>query len=269
MKSEGAIKWKLGIFILAGLVLLVFGLFFIGKQKNLFVPVFQLRSVFNNVSGLKPGNNVRFGGIVVGTVEGIQLITDTSVMVNMSIKDEVRKFIKKDANATIGTDGLVGDRVVLISPGTGNGQPVKDNDVLASRTPVETTQILEGLKTSADNAAEITRQLAEVAYKVNHGRGIIARLLGDSSMGNNLDATVVNLKKGSAGLNENMEAAKHNFLLRGYFRKKKKAEEKKKKELEEKKKESQESKQNETENSDKEQKGGDKAAKEGAEKAKG
>ena len=261
MKSEGGIKWKLGIFIVVGLVLLVFGLYYIGKQKNLFVSVFQLRSVFKNVSGLKQGNNVRFGGIVVGTVEGIQLLTDTSVLVNMNIKDEVRKFIKKDAIATIGSDGLVGDRVVLISPGIANREPVKDNDVLASRAPVETTQILEGLKTSADNAAQITQQLAEVAYKVNHGRGLISRLLGDTSMGNNLDATMVNLKKGSAGLNENMEAAKHNFLLRGYFRKKKKAEEKKKKEMEEKKKESQENRQTETDNSNKEEKSGDKAAK--------
>ena len=261
MKSEGGIKWKLGIFIVVGLVLLVFGLYYIGKQKNLFVSVFQLRSVFKNVSGLKQGNNVRFGGIVVGTVEGIQLLTDTSVLVNMNIKDEVRKFIKKDAIATIGSDGLVGDRVVLISPGIANREPVKDNDVLASRAPVETTQILEGLKTSADNAAQITQQLAEVAYKVNHGRGLISRLLGDTSIGNNLDATMVNLKKGSAGLNENMEAAKHNFLLRGYFRKKKKAEEKKKKEMEEKKKESQENRQTETDNSNKEEKGGDKTAK--------
>jgi len=261
MKSEGGIKWKLGVFIVVGLVLLVFGLYYIGKQKNLFVSVFQLRSVFKNVSGLKQGNNVRFGGIVVGTVEGIQLLTDTSVLVNMNIKDEVRKFIKKDAIATIGSDGLVGDRVVLISPGIANREPVKDNDVLASRAPVETTQILEGLKTSADNAAQITQQLAEVAYKVNHGRGLISRLLGDTSMGNNLDATMVNLKKGSAGLNENMEAAKHNFLLRGYFRKKKKAEEKKKKEMEEKKKESQENRQTETDNSNKEEKGGDKTAK--------
>jgi len=261
MKSEGGIKWKLGVFIVVGLVLLVFGLYYIGKQKNLFVSVFQLRSVFKNVSGLKQGNNVRFGGIVVGTVEGIQLLTDTSVLVNMNIKDEVRKFIKKDAIATIGSDGLVGDRVVLISPGIANREPVKDNDVLASRAPVETTQILEGLKTSADNAAQITQQLAEVAYKVNHGRGLISRLLGDTSMGNNLDATMVNLKKGSAGLNENMEAAKHNFLLRGYFRKKKKAEEKKKKEMEEKKKESQENRQTETDNSNKEEKSGDKAAK--------
>jgi phospholipid/cholesterol/gamma-HCH transport system substrate-binding protein len=233
MKSNGGLKWKLGIFIVAGMVLLVMGLYFIGKQKNLFVSVFQLKALFTNVSGLKVGNSVRFGGIAIGTVEGIQLISDTSVMVDMSIKTEIRKFIKQDATASIGSDGLVGDRVVLISPGIANRESVKDNEVLVSRSPVETEQILAGLKTSADNAAIITQQLAEVAYKVNHGRGIISRLLGDSSLGNNLNATIVNLKKGTAGLDENMEAAKHNFLFRGYFKKKKKEEDKKKKEAEE------------------------------------
>jgi phospholipid/cholesterol/gamma-HCH transport system substrate-binding protein len=258
MKSSGRLKWKLGLFIVVGLVLLVFGLYFIGKQKNLFVSVFPIRAVFNNVSGLKIGNNVRFGGIAVGTVDGIQLLNDTSVQVNMNIKSEVRKFIKQDASASIGSDGLVGDRVVLISPGSMNREPVKDNEILVSRAPVETEQIMAGLKTSADNAAIITQQLAEIANKVNHGHGIIARLLGDTSMGNNLHATMVNLKKGSAGLNENMEAAKHNFLLKGYFKKKKKEEDKKKKELEDqkqnaddKKKEDQEKKQSDKETSDK------------------
>jgi phospholipid/cholesterol/gamma-HCH transport system substrate-binding protein len=258
MKTSGRLKWKLGLFIVVGLVLLVFGLFFIGKQKNLFVSVFPIKAVFNNVSGLKVGNNVRFGGIGVGTVDGIQLLNDTSVQVNMNIKSEVRRFIKQDASASIGSDGLVGDRVVLISPGSMNREPVKDNEILVSRAPVETEQIMAGLKTSADNAAIITQQLAEIANKVNHGHGIIARLLGDTSMGNNLHATMVNLKKGSAGLNENMEAAKHNFLLKGYFKKKKKEEDKKKKELEDqkqnaddKKKEDQEKKPSGKETSDK------------------
>jgi phospholipid/cholesterol/gamma-HCH transport system substrate-binding protein len=242
MKSSGVMKWKLGLFIVAGLVLLVLGLFFVGKQKNLFVSVFPLKALFTNVSGLKIGSNVRFGGIAIGTVDGIQLLTDTSVLVNMNIKSEVRKFIKKNATAGIGSDGLVGDRVVLISPGTMNQEVVRDNEILVSRAPVEADQILAGLKTSADNAAIITQQLAEVAYRVNHGHGLIARLLRDSSLGNNLSATMVNLKNGSAGLNENMEAAKHNFLLKGYFKKKRKEEEKKKKELEEQKKEAEEKK---------------------------
>src|SRR3984893_1653325 len=157
MKANRGLKWKLGLFIVIGLVLLVLGLVFIAKQKNLFVSVFQLKAIFTNVSGLKVGNNVRFGGIAVGNVDGIQLVTDTSVLVSMNIKTEIRKFIKQDASASIGSDGLVGDRVVLITPGITGKDPVRDNEVLVTRAPVETEQILAGLKTSADNAAIITQ----------------------------------------------------------------------------------------------------------------
>jgi phospholipid/cholesterol/gamma-HCH transport system substrate-binding protein len=234
MKSSTALKMKLGVFIIFGLVVLVLGLFYVGKKKNLFDSAFHLRAQFNNVSGLTPGNNVRFGGINVGTVEDIVLVTDTSVIVNMRIKSKAQKFIHIDAVASIGSEGLMGDRVMIISPGVGTGRPVRENDVLISHAPVETDQILAGLKTSADNAALITQQLAEVAYKINHGHGVLSRLLADSTMGDNLHSTMVNLKKGSQGLSEDVEAAKHNFLLRGFFRKKKKREdeEKKKKESE-------------------------------------
>lgn len=234
MKSSTTLKWKLGLFIISGLVLLVLGLFYVGKHKNMFDSAFPLRALFNNVSGLKPGNNVRFGGINVGAVESIDLVTDTSVIVNMRIKSNVHKFIHSDAVASIGSEGLMGDRVIVISPGTGTGRAVKENGILASRAPVETDQILAGLKTSADNAAVITQQLAEVAYKINHGHGVLSRLLADSTMGDNLHSTMVNLKQGSKGLSEDVEAAKHNFLLRGFFRKKKKREEeeKKKKDME-------------------------------------
>lgn len=244
-KRDG-LKWKFGIFLITGLVLLVLGLFFVSKQKNLFVSVYTLKAIFKNVGGLKTGSSVRFGGISVGTVDDIRLMTDSAVLVNMSVQSAVRQFIKKDATVSIGSDGLMGDRVVMISPGVNSNVPAGQNDVLAAHSPVETEQILAQLKTSADNATLITQQLAEVAYKVNHGHGVISRLLGDSSLGNNLSATLVNLKKGSAGLDQNMEAAKHNFLLRGYFKKKKKEEDKKKKELEEKKMETEKKKTAET-----------------------
>ena len=94
---------------------------------------------------------------------------------------------------------------------------------------------IASLKASADNALIITTQLAQITYKINNGHGAVSRLLGDSSFANNFSKTMTNLKNSSEGLSENMEAAKHNFLLRGYFRKKKKQEEKKKKESEEKK----------------------------------
>jgi len=230
MKRPSNMGWKLGMFVILGISLVVATLFFLGKQKNLFGSVFHIRSVFANVSGLKIGSNVRLGGINVGTVDGIELITDTSVMVDMVIKGDIHKFIKQDASLSIGSEGLMGDKVLVIVPGTISSQPIAENVILVSNAPVETDQILSSLKTSADNAALITRNLAEISNKINNGHGVISKLIGDSSLSTNLNKTMVNLKKGSESLSENMEAAKHNFLLKGYFKKKKKEEDKKKKE---------------------------------------
>lgn len=242
MKKESGFKWKVGLFVIIGFVLFLGVLFFIGKQKNLFGTVFQVKSVFKNVSGLKVGANVRFGGITVGTVGDIQLLTDTSVKVVMVLQSNVRKFINRDASAGISSDGLMGDKVILISPGTGGQQEIADGGTLSSQQPVEIDAILSSLKISADHAAVITDELAKLAYRINHGNGAISKLIGDSTIGKNLSTTMKNLNKSTEGLNENMEAAKHNFLLRGYFKKKKREEEKKKKEEEKAQQESEDQK---------------------------
>jgi phospholipid/cholesterol/gamma-HCH transport system substrate-binding protein len=238
MKKESGLKWKLGLFAIVAFILLVSAVYFIGKQKNLFGTTFRIKSVFTNVSGLKVGNNVRFGGLNVGTVDDIQLVTDTSVIVELVVQKNIQHFIKRDANASIGSDGLMGDKVIVIAPGTFTEKEIEDNGVLLTHAPIETDQIMGSLKVTADNAAVITSQLAQIMYKINHGNGAISKMLGDSSFATNITKTMTNLKKSSEGLNENMEAAKHNFLLRGYFKKKKREEEKKKKE-EDKKKEDQ------------------------------
>ncbi len=243
MKKEAGLQWKLGLFATIAFVLLVAAIYFIGKQKNLFGSVFRVKSVFNNVSGLKVGNNVRFGGLNVGTVDEIQMITDTSVAVEMVVQKNIQRFIKKDASASIGSDGLMGDKVVVIAPGSFTQKEIAENDVLFTHAPIETDQIMASLKVTADNAAVITTELAQVMTKINRGNGTISKLLGDSSIANNITKTMTNLKKSSQGLNENMEAAKHNFLLRGYFKKKKKEEDKKAEE----KKEGDDKKKNEPE----------------------
>jgi phospholipid/cholesterol/gamma-HCH transport system substrate-binding protein len=228
MKKESGVKWKLGLFSTVGLLLLLGAIYFVGKQKNMFGTVFRVKSLFANVGGLKVGNNVRFGGLNVGTVDDIQLLTDTSVVVEMVIQKGVQHFIKKDAVASIGSDGLMGDKVIVIAPGTFSQSEIHNNDLLPAHAPVETDQILSSLKESADNAVVITSQLAEIVYKINNGHGVISKMLSDSSFASNISKTMSNLKKSSQGLDENMEAAKHNFLLRGYFKKKKKEEDKKK-----------------------------------------
>lgn len=221
-KSSGS-NWKLGMFVIIGLVLFFGAVYFIGKQQNMFGSTFQLRSKFKTVSGLKIGNNVRFSGINVGTVSEIELITDTSVVVVLIMQKEVQKFIKMDAVASIGSDGLMGDKVLTISPGTSSQKVIKDNAYIVSRGPLEMDDLMKSVKKSVDNVEVITNQLAQFTSKMNNGKGTLSKLMNDEKFAVKLDATMSNLQSSSKGLSENMEAAKHNFLLKGYFNKKEKA----------------------------------------------
>jgi phospholipid/cholesterol/gamma-HCH transport system substrate-binding protein len=268
MNKESGFQWKLGMFVMIGLVLFVATIYFVGKQKNLFGSTFHLKANFRSVSGLEVGNNVRFSGINIGTVSAIELITDSAVVVNIVIKDDVRKFIKTDAIASIGSDGLMGDKVLTISPGIKSTKIVEDNDLIASRRPIDMEDVMSSVKNSVDNAGIITAELAkfssnmnsgngmvsklmtdeafansitqtlanlesssnEFAHfttKMNSGKGALSKLVTDEKMGRTIDSTLTNVKTGTAGLNEVIEAAKHNFLLRGYFNKKKKEADKK------------------------------------------
>lgn len=261
MKNESGYKWKLGMFVLIGLFVFTITIYLVGKQKNLFGSTFKLKAIFKTVSGLQAGNNVRFSGINIGTVKDIELVTDSSVMVVLVIKKNVQQFIKTDASASIGSDGLMGDKVLTISPGNGISTTVKNNDIIASKSPIEMADVMSSLKTSVDNAGVITAQLAQFSYKVNNGNGALNKLISDEGFSNSLkttmtnlqtstnefaqfttnlndgklgvklDSTMSNLQAGTKGLSDNMDAVKNSFLLRGYFKKQKKAEAKKQADL--------------------------------------
>jgi len=242
MPKERNYKWKLGLFSIAMLVIAIAAIYYIGKQRNKFGSVVTISARFRSVSGLKTGSNVLVGGIDVGTVDDIALVTDTTVQVDMVIQKGVEKFIKRDAKASIGSEGLMGDKVIVLIPGSPDTTAVRNGDTLASLPPVETDAIMASLKTSADNAAVITSNLADISYRISHGKGALGKLLRDTTLSTNLSATMKNLNSGSKKLDENMEAAQHNFLLRGFFKKKER--EKKKQEEEAKKQQELEQKQN-------------------------
>ncbi len=268
MNKESGFTWKLGMFVTLGLALFVITIYFIGKQQNLFGSTFKLQAQFKSVSGLKIGNNVRFSGINIGTVDAIDLINDSTVLVGLVIKKEIQQFIKTDAYAGIGSDGLMGDKVLTISPGTTSTTIVKDNDAITTKKAIEMEDIMNSVKTSVDNAGIITAQLAtfttkmntgngalsklisdekfskslqstltnlqtssrefaEFTTKMNDGKGALSKLVSDEKFGNTLDSTMMNLQSGSKKLSDNMEAVQHNFLLKGFFNKKKRAEAKK------------------------------------------
>jgi phospholipid/cholesterol/gamma-HCH transport system substrate-binding protein len=219
-------KVRLGLFIAGGLMIFIVTVFIIGRQKNLFVPVYKLTTTFYNVSGLQVGNNIRFSGINVGTVDNIKIINDSTVQVDMLIQKYVQKFIKTDCEAAIGSAGLIGDRILIITQGSAYAPLAKDGQQIASKEPVEPDAIMSSLQVTADNAAIVSLQLAEIMTKVNSGSGTLGRFIQDSTIAENINQTIMNLRKSSKGLDENMNAAKENFLFRGYYRRKEKAAEK-------------------------------------------
>lgn len=234
MNKESGFKWKLGMFVTIGLILFMLTIYFIGKQQNLFGSTFHITSTFKTVSGLQVGNNVRFSGINIGTVEDIQLINDSSVVVKLVIKDEVRQFIKTDARASIGSEGLMGDKVLTISPGNNSNRIIANDGKIASVDAIEMDDIMKSVKKSVDNAGIISEELAEFTHNMNNGDGALSRLLTDPKLANTLTKTITNLESGTQGFSQNMEAAKSNFLLRGYFKKKEKEKEKEKEEADKK-----------------------------------
>ncbi|OIV39911.1 MlaD family protein [Flavobacterium johnsoniae] len=262
MEKQSGYTWKLGMFVTVGLLLFIMAIYFIGKQKNLFGSTFHITSKFKTVSGLEVGNNVRFSGINIGTVEEIRLINDSSVVVSMVIKDEVREFIKTDARASIGSDGLMGDKVLTITPGVKSTKVIEDNGAIASINGIEMNDIMKSVKKSVDNVGVISEELAIFSHSMNNGNGALARLVRDDKMANSVSNTLSNLETGTKGFSDNMEAAKSNFLFRGYFKKKEKEKEKKQEEIKEKKEEKQEKAAKEKEAKAKEEKEKQEKAKE-------
>ncbi|MCE3278496.1 MAG: hypothetical protein K0S44_687 [Bacteroidetes bacterium] len=230
MKNNSGNKIKLGVFVFVSMALFIAGIYFIGNRQQLFNSTFEISGVFSDVNGLKAGNNIRLVGINIGTIESIEILSDSSVRVNMTISDDTRKFIKKDAIALIGSEGLMGNKVISIMPGSSTSKTIENDDIIKTAVPPGMDDIMLKVNTTADNAIVISDQLAEILIKVNSGEGTIGRLLQDTTIAENINQTIINLKRSSKGLDENMEAAKHNILLKGYFKGKKKDAERKKKE---------------------------------------
>ena len=313
MKTTNNIQ--LGFFVMMGLVFLLAALYLIGKNRNLFDQTFEVSATFYNVNGLMKGNNVRFSGIDVGTIKRVEIISDTSVKVTMIIEDRVHPFIKKNSIAAVGTDGLMGNKLVNISNlSTASTEIIEEGDMLVTTRPVETTDMLRTLDQTNTNLYQITNDIKKITEKLNNnnslwsilmdttvalnvkqsilglrsttrnaviftqdlnsilddvkkgkglagsilkdsatakkfttsieqlqgasesarkasndirhlteemtkGEGGVGVLLSDSVFANDLKKSMHNLQSSTDRFNQNMEALKHNFLFRGYFRK--------------------------------------------------
>ncbi|HSC36738.1 MAG TPA: MlaD family protein [Chitinophagaceae bacterium] len=318
MKRKNINTVKLGVFVTAGLLFLVLLLYMIGRNQSLFGSTFVVKARFENVQGLVSGNNVRYAGIQAGTVRKVNILSDTLIEVVMLLDQKLKPFIRRNAIATIATDGLIGNRVINITPSREPGPLIAEGDILTTRKNPDATEILRTLDKTSNDVAVIAGNLKITVTRLNNstalwnllndntipqnirasaahvqtataraaamagdlqqiiagikdgkgslgniikdtslsnnlsmamkrinlaaahmdelvtsvnntvtgvqldldsGRGTVNALLKDSSLALKLNNSLANIEKGTDAFSQNMEALKHNFLFRGYFRK--------------------------------------------------
>ena len=225
---------RLGAFIVATLAILVVGVFIIGAKQYLFSSTYKLKAQFDNVAGLDAGGDVRVGGVHSGTVRNIVLPhkPGEKVTVIMDLGKSTHEIIKQDSVATIETEGLLGNQFLAISFGSAGSGDVRDGDIILSQAPLEmadllqkTSGILDSSQQAIQNATRATANLDSISAKIDRGQGTAGALVNDKQLYSNLEKTtsamrdtMAQAQAGVADFHDNMEALKHNVLLRGYFK---------------------------------------------------
>jgi phospholipid/cholesterol/gamma-HCH transport system substrate-binding protein len=181
MDSEISNRIKLGIFVTLGTVIFIVSVYLLGRQQSLFGNTFYIRCKFRNVNGLQLGNNVRLSGINIGTVKKLEIISDTSIVVYMTIEENNRSFIKTSSIAIIGSDGLVGEKIVNIIPGKYSGRIVEDNDEISSHSPISPEDLNRMANLAENDLTSVSSDLTDFIHKATHERNA-ARLLFEDSI---------------------------------------------------------------------------------------
>lgn len=197
-------KIRLGIFVVLGTLFFIVTIYFIGNKQNMFNQTVSINALFKNTNGLQLGNNVRFSGINVGTVKEIEIINDSTIRVEMMIEKAILSHIKKDASASIGSDGLVGNMIVNIVPGNHSSIPVQPGDTILSENKVSTEEIMKTLSSTNENANLISQNLAQITHQISNGKGTVGMLINDEKLSNDLKQTIHYLKITSKGTSESV-----------------------------------------------------------------
>lgn len=192
--SENRNSIIVGVFVLLGVSVFVIGILTLGGQQKSFVKSIHISSVFNDVSGLKKGNNVWFSGVKVGTIKNLTFTGPGQVDVVMSIDASTQQYIHRNAGVRISSDGLIGNKIIVIDGGSPQTPMVKDGDVLQSEKLLSTDDVMKTLQQNNQNLLAITTDFKQLSKQILAGKGTVGTLLADSSMGLQLKQTMRNLQ---------------------------------------------------------------------------
>lgn len=205
MDKETANRIRLGIFVSIGLLLFLTSIFFLGSRKNLFEETFRVSTVFSNVSGLRPGSGIWLAGVNVGTVKQVVIIGDSAVWVDMELEERIREHVVRDATTSISADGLIGNRIVVINPGSAMASSVTTGDTLRSKNMLDTEALMKTGEKTLNNLLAITSDLSKLTGEISRGEGTLGQALADSTLYPSLAAemrtTLANLRQTSQRTN--------------------------------------------------------------------
>jgi phospholipid/cholesterol/gamma-HCH transport system substrate-binding protein len=186
-------RTKLGVFVAGGTVLFLIAVFFIGNASNFFNKTFVVSAIFKNVEGLKEGDKVWLSGVQIGVVKTVRIVHVGEVAVSLSLREKQNEFIRKNASASIGSDGLIGNRIVVIQPGD-SPSIIQEKDTLNAVSPADTQQLINIAKEVGENTKSVTFDLKTISSKIKNGQGLIGELLNEGPFAKDLRQTVANFK---------------------------------------------------------------------------
>jgi phospholipid/cholesterol/gamma-HCH transport system substrate-binding protein len=211
MNSQVNNRIRTGLFVIITTLLFIVGLYKIGGKRRMFGSVVKINAVFRNVNGLMPGNNVRFGGIDVGTVSKVEIIADTAVKAEFSVEQAAAAYISSTSVASIGTDGLMGNKILNIAPGSTIGVPVREGGRITTLPLVELDNAMRTLSKTNDNLEMISEDAKLVMNRFSTKNSLWS-LLMDTAVADNVKQAIVNVRISgknavqlSRGLNEIVE----------------------------------------------------------------
>jgi phospholipid/cholesterol/gamma-HCH transport system substrate-binding protein len=186
-----------GVFVIVGLIFLLAGVLIVGNLKETFNRKMELVSLFDDISGLQPGNNIWYSGVKIGTVNSLNFHGKSQVEVDMNVAIKAKKYIRKDAKVKISSDGLIGNKILVIYGGTENFAEVQDGDTLSVEKTFTSEDMINTAQENNKNILAITNDVKVITRKLAAGEGTLGKLLNDSLIYININATIASLHKAS------------------------------------------------------------------------
>jgi phospholipid/cholesterol/gamma-HCH transport system substrate-binding protein len=195
---------KLGVFVIAGLAFLVLLLYVIGRNQNMFGNTFKLKARFNNVHGLMRGSNIRYAGINAGTVSSVDVLNDSTIEVTLLVKTKMKNYIRRNAEMSITTDGLMGNKLVNIDPGKASAPLAQEGDIFYGAAGTDTDEMLKTLNGTNNDIAVISKELKETVQRINRSK-MLWTVLNDESIPLNIRSSLARINTASITMNDMMD----------------------------------------------------------------